>query len=52
MQQVFTIQAVFSIAIVLFEIPSGYAADVLGRKRSIIIGYFFVFLGATTYALT
>lgn len=51
MQQVFIIQAAFSIGIVLFEIPSGYLADVLGRKKSIILGYLFVFLWATVYRL-
>ncbi|MBI5413410.1 MFS transporter [Candidatus Peregrinibacteria bacterium] len=38
MKQVMIIQAVFSIGIVLIEIPSGYFADRFGRKASIIIG--------------
>lgn len=38
MKEVMIIQAVFSIGIVLVEIPSGYFADRFGRKASIVIG--------------
>jgi MFS family permease len=37
-EDIFTIQACFAIAVVLFEIPTGYFSDVLGRKKSLIIG--------------
>jgi MFS family permease len=32
------LQAIFAFAIMLAEIPSGYLADVLGRKTSIVLG--------------
>ena len=37
-QEIFIIQACFAIWVVLFEIPTGYFSDVLGRKKSILIG--------------
>lgn len=48
----FVIQAIYSVAIALIEIPSGYVADVLGRKNSMVIGTFFGFLGILTYSLS
>lgn len=38
MHEVFILQAIYSISIVIWEIPSGYAADVIGRKKSMVIG--------------
>jgi MFS family permease len=49
MQDIFTLKAVYSIAIVLLEIPSGYLADVLGRKKTLIIGAFLGFVGFVIY---
>ena len=48
----FIIQAIYSVTIALIEIPSGYVADVFGRKNSMIIGTFFGFLGILTYSLS
>lgn len=43
----FIIQGVFSITVALWEVPSGFFADILGRKKSIILGFGFgaIFLG-------
>jgi MFS family permease len=49
MQDIFTLKAVYSIAIVVLEIPSGYLADVLGRKKTLIIGTILGFLGFVVY---
>jgi MFS family permease len=49
MQDIFTLKAVYSVAIVLLEIPSGYLADVLGRKKTLIIGAFLGFFGFVIY---
>lgn len=35
---IFYLQAVFAAAIVVFEAPSGYFADVFGRKAALVIG--------------
>ncbi len=36
--QVFSIQAAYTFAVLLFEIPSGYLADVIGRRKTLILG--------------
>jgi len=46
----FIIQSIYSVTIALIEIPSGYVADVLGRKNSMIIGTFFGCLGMIIYS--
>lgn len=38
MQEVFSLQALFGLVVLLTEVPSGYLADVLGRKRTLIVG--------------
>ncbi len=52
MKDVMLLQGVYSITIVILEIPSGYFADVLGRKKTIIIGTLMGFLGFLTYSLS
>ncbi len=49
-EESFQLKAFYSIAIVLFEIPSGYAADVLGRRKTIIIGSILGTLGFGIYS--
>lgn len=41
MQEVFEVQAVFSAAVLVLELPSGYIADLIGRKRTILLATFF-----------
>ena len=43
--EVMILQAVYSVSVALFEIPSGYIADVFGRKNTIILSTIFSFLG-------
>lgn len=38
MKDIMVLQAVYSIVIVILEIPSGYLADVWGRKRTMLLG--------------
>jgi MFS family permease len=52
MKDIMILQAVYSISIVVLEIPSGYLADVIGRKKTLIIGAIFGVLGFTTYSLS
>jgi predicted MFS family arabinose efflux permease len=52
MQEVFVLQAFYSIAIVVLEIPSGYFADALGRKKTLIIGVILGFLGYLVYSFS
>ncbi|MCU4165178.1 MFS transporter [Marinilabiliaceae bacterium A049] len=51
-EESFQLKAIYSIAIVIFEIPSGYAADVLGRKKTLIIGSILGTLGFAIYSVT
>jgi len=52
MKDIMVLQAVYSIAIVVLEVPSGYLADVIGRKKTLIIGAVFGTIGFTTYSLS
>ena len=52
MTQILLLQAIFSLSIFLFELPSGYFSDVLGRKRTIILAQFFDFIGFLIYSLS
>ena len=38
MQEVFSLQALFGLVVLLTEVPSGYLADLLGRKNTLIVG--------------
>jgi len=38
MQEVFSLQAIFGLVVLITEVPSGYFADVLGRKQTLIVG--------------
>lgn len=50
--QVFILQSVYSLSIVLLEIPSGYFADALGRKNTIFIGAVLGFVGFAIYSIS
>lgn len=52
MKHVFLLQAIYSIAIVVLEIPSGYLADVLGRKKTLVIGTLLGFSGFVVYSFS
>ena len=43
--QIMLLQATYSITVALFEIPSGYIADIFGRKKAIIFSTIFSFVG-------
>jgi len=47
--QIFTVQAVFHLAVLVLEVPSGYLADVVGRRRTLILGAVFFPLGLAVY---
>ncbi|MEZ5503399.1 MAG: MFS transporter, partial [Halioglobus sp.] len=45
MNQVLQTQALFALTIALCEVPSGYIADLWGRRRALVLGAFFFALG-------
>lgn len=52
MKEVMILQAIFSIGVVIFEIPSGYFSDLIGRKTTIIWGLILGFLGYMVYVVS
>ena len=52
LQDVFIVQAFFSVCIIVFEVPSGYFADRLGRRQSMLIGSISAALGFGIYAFS
>ena len=52
LQDVFILKSVYSIAAVALEIPSGYLADVWGRRKCLILGGILFFLGYLCYSFT
>jgi MFS family permease len=47
MQEVFSLQALFGLVVLLTEVPSGYIADLIGRKHTLVIGAVFCGIGHT-----
>ncbi len=43
--QVMLLQSIYSLSVAIFEIPSGYIADIFGRKKTIILSTIFAFIG-------
>lgn len=52
MKDIMILQAVYSIAIVILEVPSGYLADIWGRKKTLILGAILGVLGFSTYSIS
>ena len=52
LHEVFVLKSVYSVAAVALEIPSGYLADVWGRKRCLFWGSVLFFLGYLLYSFT
>jgi len=46
---IMVLQAIFGLAVVLFEFPSGYLADRVGYRRSILVGTTFLLAGWLLY---
>lgn len=49
---IYLLQAVYSVSVAVLEIPSGYMADVVGRKKSLIIGSILGTVGFLIYSFT
>jgi MFS family permease len=51
-RHLFILQAVYSVSIVALEVPSGYLADVWGRKNTLVVGAILGFSGYFIYSLS
>jgi len=49
--QVMILQSLFALAVVVLEIPTGYFADIFGRRKSLIFAASFLALGSFAYSL-
>ncbi len=52
LRDVMLVNAVYALTVAVFEIPSGYFSDKLGRKNALIIGTFLVLLQFVSYSLS
>jgi len=50
--QILTIQAAFSLSQLIFEIPSGYLSDVIGRRKTLIAAAALMFGGLCLYGFS
>src|SRR3989344_6835397 len=50
--KIMLLQSIFSIAVVVLEIPTGYFADVFTRKRALVIASFSVFFSMLVYGFS
>jgi MFS family permease len=44
-EQIFTLTSTYAVSIVIFEVPSGYLADLWGRKSMIVLGFILSLIG-------
>tara|TARA_B100001142_G_scaffold330178_1_gene396796 strand:+ start:6 stop:1175 length:1170 start_codon:yes stop_codon:yes gene_type:complete len=49
--QIMTLQAIYSFSVAIFEIPSGYIADIFGRKKTIVASTILSFIGYLVLSL-
>lgn len=49
---IFLLQAIYSVSVAIMEIPSGYMADVVGRKKTLILGSIMGTLGYLIYSVS
>lgn len=52
LQEIMILQACYSLSVGLMEIPSGYAADILGRRKTLILGCVFAFIGFSIFSIS
>lgn len=52
MKEIFLLQSIYSVFVIIFEVPSGYFSDVIGRKITINIACIVALFGFLTYAFS
>ena len=48
--EIMILQAIYSLSVAVFEIPSGYMADLFGRKYTIVLSTIFSFIGYLVFS--
>src|SRR5210317_775949 len=49
---IYLLQAIYSLSVVIMEIPSGYMADIVGRKKTLVLGGVLGTLGFVIYSIS
>jgi len=49
---IYLLQAIYSFSVAVLEIPSGYMADIVGRKKTLVLGSFLGAVGYLTYTVS
>lgn len=49
--QIMILQSIFAVMVVILEIPTGYFADICGRKMALVLSGFFFALAITIYSM-
>ena len=52
MQDIMVLQALYSLTLVIFEVPSGYFSDTIGRRNSLVAGSVLCTIGFIVYSLS
>lgn len=52
MSEIMLLKSIYSVAVVVLEIPSGYCADIWGRKNSLLLGTVLAFSGFVIYSFS
>ena len=52
LHDIMILQACYSLSVGLMEIPSGYAADILGRRKTLILGCVLAFIGFSIFSIS
>lgn len=52
MMQIMILQSLFAISVVFLEVPTGYFADIFGRKKTLMLGGIFTTFGMFVYSLS
>ncbi len=52
MTQIFWLKSIYSIGVLLWEIPSGYLGDVWGRKKTLVFGSILTTIGFSGYCFS
>ena len=52
LQEIMILQACYSLSLGITEIPSGYAADTLGRRKTLILGCILAFVGFSIFSIS
>lgn len=52
LHEIMILQASYSFSVAVMEIPSGYAADLLGRKKTLLLGCILAFIGFSIFSIS